>query len=121
MQARSLIVAMGSIILALAGPNPAARAQEFGDPAKGLSYAESHCAECHAVRLEDEISPAFGAPTFAAIANTRGMTERAIGVWFRSSHPTMPMLVVPKEDLDNVIAYVMSLKGKGLPVEPEVE
>lgn len=90
----------------------AALAQELGDPARGLTYAESNCTECHAVQKDDEASPRFDAPTFLAVANTPGMTERALGVWFQSSHPTMPQFVLPREDLDNVIAYIMSLKGK---------
>ncbi|MFA5949343.1 MAG: cytochrome C [Hyphomicrobium sp.] len=91
---------------------PSAHSQEIGDPARGLSYAEKNCTECHAVHAEDDISRNYGAPTFLAVANTPGMTERALGVWFQSSHPTMPQLVIPREDLDNVIAYIMSLKGK---------
>lgn len=119
MKVRRVTTAISSMVLAIAGLSPPAQTQELGDPAKGLTYAEMHCAECHAIGREDDISPAFGAPPFLTIANTRGMTERAIGVWFQSSHPTMPMLVVPREDLDNVIAYIMSLKGKSPATENE--
>lgn len=87
-------------------------AQELGDPQKGLSYAKAACTECHAVLAGEDLSPVLEAPAFAVVANTPGMTERALTVWFHTPHPTMPNLIVPAEDQANVIAYIMSLKGK---------
>jgi mono/diheme cytochrome c family protein len=88
-----------------------AAAQEQGDPQRGQSYAERVCSECHGVTVEDEFSPLLDAPTFKAVANTPGMTQTALSVWFQSPHPSMPNLVIPPEDLANVIAYILSLKG----------
>jgi hypothetical protein len=46
-----------------------------------------------------------------------GMTGTALAVWFRTSHPvlpkTMPNLVIEDDDMDNVIAYILSLRGRG--------
>jgi hypothetical protein len=43
------------------------------------------------------------------------MTGTALAVWFRTSHPvlpkTMPNLVIEDDDMDNVIAYILSLHG----------
>jgi hypothetical protein len=47
---------------------------------------------------------------FEDIANTPGVTEAALYVWLTSSHPTMPDIVLEKEDLRNVVAYILSLK-----------
>jgi hypothetical protein len=33
-------------------------------------------------------------------------------VWLSSSHPTMPNIVVEPQDMDNVIAYILTLKDK---------
>jgi mono/diheme cytochrome c family protein len=93
----------------LAGIQPVC-AQEQGDPKRGLSYAEKACTECHGVLAEDDISPLLDAPTFRSVANTPGMTYTALSVWFQSPHPSMPNLIIPPEDLANVIAYIMSLK-----------
>jgi len=38
------------------------------------------------------------------------MTETALTVWLRTSHPTMPNIIVEPADMDNVIAYILSLK-----------
>lgn len=98
--------------LALLAGIESAAAQEQGDPKRGLSYAEKACTECHGVLADDEISPNLDAPTFHAVANTPGMTQTALSVWFQSPHPSMPNLIVPPEDLANVVAYILSLKEK---------
>jgi mono/diheme cytochrome c family protein len=85
-------------------------AQEPGDPRAGLAFARANCAECHAVKATEEKSPNPKAPTFASVAKTPGMTGRALAVWLQTSHPTMPNFIVPGEDRDNVIAYIMSLR-----------
>ena len=85
-------------------------AVELGDSVRGSEYAQSVCAECHAVLPENEISPNAAAPSFKSIANNPGMSRTALIVWFQSPHPTMPQLVLEAEDLDNTIAYILSLK-----------
>lgn len=88
-------------------------AVELSDPHKGREFAQRVCAECHAVLPEDKTSPTADAPTFKAIANTRGMSRTAIIVWFQSPHQKMPHLVLEADDLDNVIAYIHSLRDDG--------
>ena len=46
------------------------------------------------------------------IANTKGMTGRALTVWLQTSHPNMPNLIVAAEDRDDLIAYILSLRDK---------
>src|SRR5262245_15602078 len=85
-----------------------AAAQDLGDVRAGLAYANQVCAECHAVRVDQTVSPNSRAPRFEAVANTRGMSETALRVWFQSPHPSMPNLVLNKRDSDDVIAYILS-------------
>ena len=40
------------------------------------------------------------------------MTGTALAVWMQTSHPTMPNIIVEKNDMLNVIAYILSLKGR---------
>lgn len=98
--------------IALLLPLTPAFAETGGDVAKGLAYASAQCASCHSVLPLQTVSPVAGAPPFKAIADTRGMTETALVVWFRTPHPTMPNLIIAGEDMDNVIAYIISLKSK---------
>ena len=86
-------------------------AADMGDPNRGLVYAKKACSECHAVE-KGEVSPDIKAPNFSAIADSPGMTERALVVWLQSSHhATMPNFIIAPDDLDNVVAYIMSLRA----------
>ena len=93
----------------IAGFGPAA-AREYGDPVSGLTYAKETCSECHAVRAEDLLSPVAEATSFEEVANTPGMTRTALTVWLQTPHPTMPNLVIAPQDMDDVIAYILTLK-----------
>jgi len=85
-------------------------AQEQGVPEQGRAYAEKVCAECHLVTREFGLSPRPGVKSFKEIANTRGMTAMAIGVWMQSEHEDMPHIVPQPDELNNLIAYIVSLK-----------
>ena len=86
-----------------------AHAQEVGDPRAGLASAREVCASCHAVQAGETRSPNAQAPSFEAIARTSGMTGTALTVALRTSHETMPNLMLEREELENVIAYILSL------------
>jgi mono/diheme cytochrome c family protein len=86
-----------------------AEAQEAGNVEAGHAYAKKVCAECHAVeRGETEI---LNPPSFQIVADSPGITERALAVWLRNPHPNMPDFILPQADMENVIAYIMSLKS----------
>jgi mono/diheme cytochrome c family protein len=67
-----------------------ALAQETANAGEGLTFAQTVCAECHAVRDGERASLNAQAPSFTSVANARGMNEIALRVWFQSPHPTMP-------------------------------
>jgi len=92
-----------------------ASAVELGDATRGLDYASRVCAECHLVDDQGPYSVNPDAPSFKEIANTAGMTGTAIKVWLQTSHPTMPDLIIPAQDTDDLIAYILSLRSKGVP------
>jgi mono/diheme cytochrome c family protein len=91
-------------------------AAEIGDAKRGLAYAKKVCSECHGVNATDEQSPDFMAPTFREVANTKGITERALYVWLQSgNHESMPNFMIEPSDLDDVIAYIMSMRATQAP------
>lgn len=99
------LVGTGLILLpGLAG------AVELGDPKLGLAYARKNCAECHRVEPGGAVSPSGIIPSFESIANKRGMTALTLNVWMQTPHPTMPNLIIPTEERDNLISYIMSLR-----------
>jgi mono/diheme cytochrome c family protein len=89
----------------------AAAAQPAGDAEKGRVFASEACASCH--RIEPGVRwPLGDAPTFQTIADTRGMTGTALTVWFQTSHPTMPNLILTAAEKADVIAYILSLRQR---------
>jgi mono/diheme cytochrome c family protein len=97
-------------LIALAGPG---QAQEAGQPEAGRVLALQICADCHAVVRGQARSPRDGAPTFEAIAGVPRMTVAALTVALRTSHRTMPNIMLEPAELDNIIAYIMSLRPGG--------
>jgi cytochrome c len=105
-----MIRAVGVLLLVgLAGG--AAGAQEVGRPESGRALTQRICADCHAV-VPGQRSPRAGAPTFEAIAAVPGMTTAALTVALRTSHRTMPNIVLEAQELDDVVAYILSLKPR---------
>lgn len=102
------------ILAALAGALGcgAALAAEPGDPARGLNYAKKFCTGCHGVEAKDQSSPNSEAPTFKAVANSTGMSSTALALWMQKPHlhHSMPEVVMPVDDRENLIAYILSLK-----------
>jgi mono/diheme cytochrome c family protein len=98
-------------VAALLAAPASVRAEEVGDPQAGHAYAKKVCAECHAVERGEKESPYLDLPSFQAVADQPGITERALAVWLTNPHPNMPDFILPQADMDNVIAYIMSLKS----------
>lgn len=77
----------------------------------GLIYAKANCASCHAVERGATVSPVSLAPAFQTVADTPGMTATALHVWLRTPHEAMPDFIVPEAAIDDLAAYLASLKG----------
>jgi tetratricopeptide (TPR) repeat protein len=89
---------------------PVAEAADAGDRRRGLAYARRHCASCHNIQGTDAPSPNQKATPFRTVANTPGMSVTALTVWSRTTHPTMPNFVMEPRDMDDLIAYILSLR-----------
>ena len=89
-----------------------ADASDGGSARKGFAYAQRHCASCHNVLKNDAPSPNRKATPFQTIAATPGMSITALTVWSRTTHPTMPNLVIDLSDMDDLIAYILSLRDR---------
>ena len=85
--------------------------QELGDAKRGQDIAKTICAECHAVEKGAFRSRNGQAPAFATVASTPGMTPMALRVWLKSGpHREMPNIMLQDRDVDDVIAYIATLK-----------
>ena len=91
--------------------NDSASAQQVGNVRDGRRLAHAECAQCHGVdRKGYSTNPA--APAFDDIANVPGMTSMALMVALRTSHRSMPNLIIKGRNAQNIIAYILSLKRK---------
>jgi hypothetical protein len=103
---------LGSIILLTASTGLMAEEIEIGDAQAGFVYAKEVRANCHAV-VSNETSPVPEATTFDEIANMPEMSAKALLVWMQTQHPTMPNITLERDDLMDVIAYILSRRDKG--------
>ena len=79
--------------------------QQVGDAAAGKQLAERTCLECHGAQ-----NTSRKAPTFSAIAAMPSTTAQSLDVFLRTSHPTMPNLILSGTDRGDLIAYILSLR-----------
>jgi mono/diheme cytochrome c family protein len=100
----------GLIIAICVAAIGAAQAQSIGSPGQGLTLARAQCADCHLVDKVPGRSPNAAAPTFEGIANTQGMTSAALTAALRTSHDTMPNVIIKGSDISDLVAYILSLK-----------
>lgn len=108
-----LITAAAPVCLIIAATLAAAggaQAQEVGSVQQGLKLARTQCSQCHLVVKEAGRSTNPAAPTFATIANTKGLTSAALITMLRTSHRTMPNVVIKGADINDITAYILSLK-----------
>ena len=89
--------------------NPAP-GQEIGDPVAGRSIARRWCDNCHVVDVAQQRATSTGAPTFAAIAHMKSTTAMALRVFLQTPHGRMPDLHLTRSEIDDVTAYILSLK-----------
>jgi cytochrome c1 len=104
---RFLLVA--SVCMLLLAP---ARAQPLGDAKQGQKIADRMCLECHPVSDDEYRQMGSRAASFQTIANTPGMTPLALSVWFKSPHRDMPNFILSKDEQEDLIAFITSLKRK---------
>lgn len=89
----------------------AAQAQDLpGDVAKGRALALDICSQCHDVEKDGPDIVLPDPPSFQTLADDPAMTALAIGVFLRTPHRNMPNLILRDDEIDDLIAYIHSLR-----------
>ena len=99
---------LGLALLALIGITGPTRAA--GDVGRGRVYAEAACAGCHAIRGDEATSPGSKAIEFMAVANMQGLSSPMLMILLGSAHQAGPKIATGQNDLQDVAAYILSLK-----------
>ncbi|MBS0363301.1 MAG: cytochrome c [Proteobacteria bacterium] len=89
------------------------------DPAivRGAEVAHAHCANCHAVALEDR-SPEKDAPQFRVLSRLYDQPVLAdkIARFSQDGHFEMPPVTLREDEVADVAAYIASLDGGSLDI-----
>ena len=88
----------------------AVAAQEIGDVAAGAHLAATWCSSCHVVTPSARAGASTGVPTFAAIAHMSSTTPISLRAFLQTPHARMPDLQLSRDETDNLIAYILSLR-----------
>ena len=87
-------------------PPPASAAS---DAASGLALAQRWCTGCHVVAASG--SGGDSAPPFSTIAKRPNQSAGALRAWLAEPHPPMPNLGLSRQQIDDIVAYLESLRA----------
>lgn len=89
---------------------PTARSADTRAPA----FVEGACGGCHAVE-PPFLSPNPASPSFAAIANRQGLSEKSLADWLEGAHnyPEEMDFTLTRPQIDQIAAYMVTLRRAG--------
>lgn len=78
------------------------------------AFVEAACGGCHAVE-PPFLSPNPASPSFAAIANRQGLSEKSLGDWLADAHnyPEDMDFTLTRKQIDQIAAYMVTLREAG--------
>ena len=100
------------VVLGLSAGASVAHGASLGDGPAGHELAEKICADCHIIAPGGKPRRLVGAPDFPVLALDPRVSDFRIRAFLRTPHQIMPNFVLSDEDLDDLIAYILSLKPK---------
>lgn len=102
----------GSLLLAALTIAPALAQDLRGDAGAGALFAQRVCATCHVVGGDWPANPRSPAPSFESIAAEPSVTALSLRVFLNSPHRNMPNMILSEKEADDVIAYIVGLRGQ---------
>jgi cytochrome c len=108
MQPKTGIMRIATIVVltAFLGCAPAAYAAA-GNADAGRLLVTRSCSSCHA--LDAASTATDGAPPLSTVAKTNKERPAWIRGWLMDPHPPMPSIMLSRQQIDDVIAYLSSL------------
>jgi mono/diheme cytochrome c family protein len=106
---------LGVLLLLLLASSSPAGAQMAGDPVAGHRLSETWCTNCHIVSGTQSQAASTGAPSFRAVAAQKAVTPMALSAFLQTPHHRMPDLHLSREEIDDVSAYILSLRPSSKP------
>lgn len=107
-----LFITLAVGFLGLAGIAAAGARELPGDPLLGRALALKDCVECHEVEPGERGAKLPDPPSFQNLAENSAMTALALRVFLTTPHTDMPGLILTDAEVDDVIAYILGMKGR---------
>jgi mono/diheme cytochrome c family protein len=101
------MIALPLVVLSMA---PGLAQMTPGDPLQGHQLASELCKTCHLVDAGDRGVFLDGSPSLQDVADAPDTTELGLRVFFQTPHGSMPDLILSDAEVDDLIAYILSLK-----------
>ena len=79
---------------------------------RGEALARAWCANCHLVADNQDMPATADVPSFASMANDEAFTESRMSGFMRNPHPPMPDLSLSNDEVDDILAYIRTLKRR---------
>ena len=98
-----------AVVMASSGLAAGGALNTTPDVQAGHALAQRWCAVCHKVEAGDQQMTDVP-PTFESVAQMPSATETSLKVWLQTSHPNMPNLRLSQDEMNDVAAYILSLK-----------
>ncbi|MGQ9369020.1 c-type cytochrome [Azospirillum sp. ST 5-10] len=95
---------------ALAGGGALAAEDGPGSAATGRALAAELCADCHVVLPDQPVGDFPEGPDLIERMGDPGVTEMALRSYLQTSHPVMPNIRLSREQTDDLVAYLLTLK-----------
>jgi mono/diheme cytochrome c family protein len=80
------------------------------DLERGRTLARTWCSQCHTVEPGDRQQRADGLASFSALANDPRNTPDRLRAFLTRPHGRMPDLNLSRQDRDDLVAYLVSMK-----------
>jgi mono/diheme cytochrome c family protein len=106
---------LGVLAFCIMGPavllSPASAQVTTGDPRQGQALAQEWCSSCHVIGPQQPRAGNDAVPSFASIAHMSSTTATSLKAFLETPHPPMPDLKLSRAQIDDIVAYILSLRG----------
>lgn len=107
---RPIAVPLAMLILLAPLAASAQTDQSAGDRQAGRAIAVGSCSECHLVPGGPAPTSRRQGPPFTEVANLPTSTAPGLRSLLRAPHAGMPMFRFTDKELDDLVAYILSLR-----------
>lgn len=98
------------VVIGMVAALPVRAQTEPGDTREGQRIAATWCANCHRVAPGGPGPATDAAPPFQAVARMPSTTSMSLRAFLQTPHVNMPDFRLARTELDDVVAYILSLK-----------